>query len=161
MAIPIKDVLLVDWSTNADTRLTAAPATYGTTAAVATQYTAVHDPFVTAYNNLVAARASGTRSESLTALKNAAKTTLLQFARPLYKQIQANTAVTAGAKIELGIVVPDPEPSPQPVPGTAPLVRVDSVDGRTVRVSLRDVNNPDRRRIPARSEERRVGKACR
>ena len=62
MAIPTKDTLLVDWSTNANTRLTAAPATYGTTAAIATQYDALHDAFVLAYNNMVAARASGTRS---------------------------------------------------------------------------------------------------
>ena len=59
MAIPTKDVALVDWSTNTSTRLTAAPATYGTTAAVATSYAAVHTPFLTAYNNLIAARASG------------------------------------------------------------------------------------------------------
>src|SRR5687767_12874477 len=43
MSIPTLDVPLVDWSTNANTRLTAAPATYGTTAAVATQYDGLHD----------------------------------------------------------------------------------------------------------------------
>jgi hypothetical protein len=148
MAIPTKDVLLVDWSTNADTRLTASPATYGTTAAVATQYTAVHDPFVTAYNNLVAARSAGTRSQALTAIKDAAKLALLDFARPLYKTIQANTDVTDAAKIELGIVVPDTTNTPQPVPGFAPGLDIVAVNGGLLKVRLFDPAHPTRKRIP-------------
>ena len=107
MAIPTAVQALVDWSTNADTRLNASPATYGTTAAIATQYSAVHDPFLAAVAAVNAARDSGTRSSSLVATRNAAAAALLAFARPLYKQIQANTAVTAAAKIELGVKVPD------------------------------------------------------
>jgi hypothetical protein len=149
MAIPTQDSALVDWSTNADTRLTSAPATYGTTAAVATAYTAVHDPFITAYNNLVAARAAGTRSQSLTSIKSSAKAALLAFARPLYKQIQANTAVTDAAKIELGIVVPDALPSPRPVPAFAPGLTVVSVNGRLLRIRLWDPAFPTRKRMPA------------
>jgi hypothetical protein len=148
MAIPTKDVLLVDWSTNANTRLTANPATYGTTASVATQYDTLHDAYVLAYNNLVAARAAGTRSQSLTALKSGAKLALLNFARPLYKQIQANTAVTAAAKIELGVVVPNPEPTPQPVPAFAPGINIVSVNGRLVTIRLFDPAHPTRKRIP-------------
>ena len=149
MAIPTRDVLLADWSVNADARLTATPATYGTTAAVATAYHAVHDAFLTAYNTLVASRASGTRSSSEVAIKSAAKIALLNFARPLYKQIQANTAVTAAAKIELGVVVPNPEPTPRPVPSFAPLLTVVSVDGRLVRIRLGDPAHPTRKAMPA------------
>jgi hypothetical protein len=148
MAIPTNDVAFVDWSTNANTRLTASPTTYGTTAAVATQYDTVHDAFVAAYNNLVAARAAGTRSESLTALKDSAKLALLNFARPLYKQIQANTAVTDAAKIELGVVVPDALPTPIPPPAFAPGLTVVSVDGRLVSIRLFDPANPTRKRMP-------------
>jgi hypothetical protein len=148
MAIPTKDVLLLDWSTNASTRLTASPATYGTTAAVATAYAAVHAPFVTAYNNLIASRASGTRSESLTSIKALAKVALLNFARPLYKQIQFNTAVTPAAKIELGVVVPNPEPTPRPVPAFAPELTVVSINGRLMTVRLSDPANPTRKRMP-------------
>ena len=148
MAIPTKDSALVDWSTNANTRLTAAPATYGTTAAVATQYASLHDAFVAAYDNVVAARAAGTRSSSLASIKDAAKLALLNCARPLYKTIQANTAVTAAAKIELGVVVPDVQPSPQPVPGAAPQLTVVSVNGRLVKIRLSDPLNPTRKRIP-------------
>jgi hypothetical protein len=149
MAIPTKDSSLVDWSTNAKTRLTASPATYGTTAPVAAQYATLHDAYVLAYDNLVTARAAGTRSESLTSLRNAAKFALLAFARPLYKQIQANTAVTAAAKIELGVVVPDVLPSPVPPPAMAPALSVVRVDGRVVRIRLADLAHPTRRRMPA------------
>ena len=149
MAIPTKDVSLVDWSTNANTRLTASPATYGTTAAIATQYDTLHDAFVLAYNNLIAARAAGTRSESLTELKDNAKFALLAFARPLYKQIQANTSVTAAAKIELGVVVPNVEPTPQPVPDFAPQLTIVSVVGRLVTIRLSDPAHPTRKRMPA------------
>jgi hypothetical protein len=146
--IPFRAEDLVDWSTNANTRLNAAPATYGTTAAVAAQYTAVHDPFITAQDNLAAARAAGNRSASLTALRNAARETLLDFARPLYKQIQANTAVTDAAKIELGVVVPDVQPTPTPPPPFAPGLDVVSVTGRTVRIRLHDSQQPSRRGRP-------------
>ena len=149
MAIPVnKDVDLLNWSTNVDTRLTASPATYGTTAAVATQYSAVHDPFVAAYNALIAAREAGTRSESLTSIKDAARTALLDFARPLYRTIQYNTAVTDAAKIELGITIPDVEPTPIPVPGFAPGLQVRSVNGRLVSIRLFDPANPERKRFP-------------
>ena len=149
MAIPTKDVSLVDWSTNTTTRLTSSPATYGTTAAVATQYGGLHDAFVLAYNTLVAARAAGVRSSPLASLKDSAKQALLAFARPLYKQIQANTAVTDAAKIELGVVVPDTEPSPQPVPSFAPKLIVEKIDGRLVTIRLADPANDTRKRMPA------------
>jgi hypothetical protein len=129
--------------------LTASPTTYGTTAAVATQYAAVHDAFITANDNNVAARAAGTRSSALASIKDDAKSALLAFARPLYKTIQADTAVTDAAKIELGIVVPDVLPSPQPVPNFAPGLTIVGVDGRLVRIRLFDPANPTRRRIPA------------
>jgi hypothetical protein len=74
---------------------------------------------------------------------------LLNFARPLYKQIQANTAVTAAAKIELGVVVPDREPSPQPVPNFAPQLTIVSVNGGLVKVRLSDPAHPTRKRMPA------------
>lgn len=146
--IPVKDEALVAWATNASDRLTLSPVTYGTTAAVATQFATLRDAFVTAKDAQVAAQAAGTRSEALTALKQAAKVALLEFARPLYKQIQANAGVSDAAKIELGVVVPKVAPTPFPIPSMAPVLRVESVDGGLVRLALRDPNDPDRARLP-------------
>jgi hypothetical protein len=148
MAIPLRDSLLLTWSTNTDARLTASPTAYGTTAAVATQYAALHDAFVLAYNNLLAGRAAGIRSGPLTAIKDDAKTALLDFARPLYKTIQANTAVPDSGKIELGIVVPKTTNTPRPVPAFCPGLTVASVDGRVAKVRLWDPANPTHSRMP-------------
>lgn len=148
MAIPKKDARLVDWSTNVDARLTASPATYGTTPAIALAYRAVHEPFITAYANLIAARAAGVRSEAMTAIKQSTKQALLDYARSLYRTIQANIAVSSAAKIELGIHLIDSAPTPIPVPGDAPALRVNSVNGRTVSITLSDAARPDRKGLP-------------
>src|SRR6478672_1739290 len=118
MAIPAEnDSLLVAFSTNFNDRIVAAPATYGFSAAQASAYTALHTPFVSAYNAVVAARESGTRSRSLVASKDAAKASLLGYARQLYAQVQSSLTVTDAAKIELGVKVRS-APSPQPIPAS-------------------------------------------
>src|SRR5437762_792670 len=116
MAIPRKDSELVDFSTNFNDRIVAAPGTYGLSALQASTYTSYHTPFIAAYTALVAARESGTRSSSLAAAKDAAKTALLGYARQLYSQVQLSQTVPDSAKIELGVHVPR-APSPQPIPG--------------------------------------------
>jgi hypothetical protein len=103
---------------------------------------------MTARDALLAARSSGTRSESLTAQKSQAKRDLLDFARSLYKTIQANTSVADADKIELGVRVPDNRPTPRPVPGFAPGLAITSVDGRLVSVRIFDPAFPDRKRMP-------------
>jgi len=83
MSIPRKDSELVDWSTNANTRLNNDAAAYATTTDVANAYSAVHDAFISSYDNNVAARAAGIRSSPLASIKARAKVALLDFARPL------------------------------------------------------------------------------
>ena len=141
--------MLADWSTNANTRLTASPGTYGTTSGVAAQYATLHGAFITANDNLVAARAAGIRSSPLSSERTSRKLALLAFARPLYKQIQANTAVSDAAKIELGVVLPNVQPVPRPVPGYSPGILVTGVDGRLVKIRLFDPAHPTRKRFPA------------
>lgn len=147
MAIPTTDAALVAFSTNFNDRIVAAPATYGLSASQATAYTALHDPFVTAYNAVVAARESGTRSRPLASTKDTAKASLLAYARQLYAQVQSSLTVTDAAKIELGVKVRS-APSPQPIPASDPQLTVVSVDGCVVRIRLSDPANPGRTRIP-------------
>ena len=148
MAIPTKDSLLVPFSTNFNTRINATPVVYGTTAPAALAYTALHDPFVAAYNALIAAREAHIRSSPLAQTKDDAKRNLLRYARWMYKNIQANSAVTDTSKTELGIRVPDVSPTPQPVPSFAPKLSVESVNGRLVRILLTDPAHPTRKRMP-------------
>ena len=149
MAIPTKDVLLVDFSTNWNTRIVSSPTTFSLTAAQASAYTPLHSAFLASYNAMVAARESGTRSESLTAQKDADKVELLRYGRELYSLVQASLTVSDADKILLGVKVKDTQPTPIPAPGAAPGLTVVSVDSRLVSVRLFDPANPSRRAIPA------------
>src|SRR5687768_5657613 len=124
MAIPTKDSALAAWSTNADTRLTATPTAFGCTAAQATAYTALHDPFIAAYE---AASAIGARLRSLVAAKDVAKANLLQYAREIYAFVQASLTVTDANKELLGVRIRKTEPTPVPPPQFAPKLDVLSV----------------------------------
>ena len=70
MAVPTLDAPLAQYSTNFNTRGTAAPATFGLSAAQMTQYTTLHNAWMAAYN---AAKADGSKSKALVMAKNDAK----------------------------------------------------------------------------------------
>lgn len=147
MAIPKKDSLLVQWSTNFNDRIVASPTTFSLTAAQATAYTAVHTPFITAYNTMMAARESGTYAESMTAAKDSTKLALLQYGRQLYAFVSANASVSQANKILLGIHQ-HIMPGPLPPPGVRPGVDVISVAGRTVSLSIHDSASSTKRGKP-------------
>ena len=146
MAVPTTDARLAEFSTNFDTRGTAAPLTFSLTAAQMTQYTTLHDLFMSAYN---AAKADGARSKSLVVAKDDAKWNLIGYARELYGIIQAAPTVTNENKTLIGVVVKDTEPSPQPPPALSPLVTLLSVTGRVARYKIADRAFPNSKRKPA------------
>jgi hypothetical protein len=148
MSIPRTDRELVSWSTNADTRLTAAPDLYGITPAVAQQYNAVHTAFVLAYNEHMAARQSGVRSSPLASTTARCKRDLLIFARGLYKAIQSNPVVSDADKILLGVHIISDTRTRTPAPDVAPGIQVLAVDGRCVRIRIYDPAQPGRKRMP-------------
>ena len=148
MSIPLKDALLVPFSTNFNDRIVASPATFSLSAPQAAAYTALHTPYVTAYNAMMNARANGTRSESLTATKDSNKLALLKYARELYAFVQSNNSVSDANKILLGIhlrVVPGPIPRP----GVRPGMDIVSVANRTVTVHIHDSASSAKRGKPA------------
>jgi hypothetical protein len=145
MAIPTKDTLLLNWSTNFNTRGTATPTTLGLTAAQMTAYTPLHDGFVAAYN---AMNILGARSKSLVSAKNTAKAALLVYARQLYGFVQANADVSNADKDLLGVTV-RAQPSPIPAPIDAPQMDIVSVVGRTVSVRLHSATTQGKRGKPA------------
>jgi hypothetical protein len=143
--LPSRDAELVTWSTNFNTRVSAAPTTYGLTAGQATAYDALHDAFVAAYNT---ASADATNSTANVIAKDDARANLKANARTLARIVQANPSVTNVQRSELGLTVRDAEPSPIPPPAAAPGLDVVSVSGNTVRVRLHDTLNPARRGRP-------------
>jgi hypothetical protein len=124
----------VAWTNTADALLTASPAAYQQTPAVATAYHTVSLAYVEA---VAAMNDDAQKNKSLVAARDQAKKALLDFARPLYTAIQANPNVTYQAKVDMGIKVKSP-PSPIPAPGVVPTLSVASVFGRQVRLNIRN-----------------------
>jgi hypothetical protein len=132
LAINTKDSLLLAWASTADALLASSPSTYGTTAAVATAFHAVYQPYADA---MAALQDDAQKNKSAIALKDQCKKALLDFARPLYATIKANNAVTYQAKVDMGIHVNSP-PSRVPAPVWVPKLEVASVYGRNVRLRI-------------------------
>ena len=143
--IPSRDAELVTWSTNFDTKITAAPTDYGLTAPQATAYAAKHTAFVTAYQT---ASNPDTRSPTNVLAKDMARSALVAEARMLARIVQATPAVTPEQKSELGLTVRDVEPSPIPAPDFAPAINILSAVGNMVNVRIYDPVNPTRRGKP-------------
>ena len=145
---PAKEAELLAWSSNFASKIAATPTVYGLTAAQATAYAALHSTFSAAY---VLAIEPDTNSRTAIQAKNTAKENLMSApggARELVAIVQAFPGTTDEMRVELGLKVRDVEPTPVPVPRTAPALTIVSTVGRTVKVRLRDIDNPDRRGMP-------------
>ena len=117
--LPTRESELVTWSTNFNTRINAAPTTFGLTVPQAAAYGDLHDAFVSAYT---AATNDGTNSRSAIVTKNDAKALLVASARQLAGIVQRYPGTTNTMRSELGLTVKDAEPSPIPPPAVAPAV---------------------------------------
>jgi hypothetical protein len=145
MAIPTKDTLLVPYSTNWNTRITATPSAFNLLPAQATAYTALHDPYLAAF---AAMSVLGSRSQSLVSAKDAAKASLLFYARELYTFVAASGNVSDANKNLLGVRVRS-MPVPIGPPTVKPAVDGVSVNGQLVRVRLHDAAGEGKRTKPA------------
>ena len=143
--IPPRESELVTWSNNFNTLINATPVAYGLTSAQTMTYTSLHDAFVSAYQ---IANDNSTRTPSNIVTKDDAKDVMIDNARKLVGIVQADPSVTDTQRSDLEINVPDTEPTPVPVPRDAPALTIVSIIGRTVKIRLRDVANPDRRGKP-------------
>lgn len=145
---PSKDSSLLTWSSNFSTKITATPTAFGLDAAQATAYAALHTGYNTNYNRAVN---PNTNSKAAIAAKNVAKNNLLYGpggAWALVNIVQAFPGTTDDERAELGLRIPDAGPTPVPAPATAPDLSVLALLGRTVKLRLRDQENPDRRGKP-------------
>jgi hypothetical protein len=142
--LPSRDSLLLAWSANFSTRITADAVALGLTAAQATAYATLQSNFEAA----MAAIDPGVRSKSLVATKNAARLALKTSARLLAKIIQGQASVTDAQKIELGLNVRS-APTPIPPPADAPGITILSTVGNTVKLRLFDAIDSANRGRPA------------
>jgi len=105
MAVPLKDSLLVPFSTNFSTRLTATPVPFGFSAAQASTLATLVGAYSDAYAAMTEARSAGNRSKTLTDAKDSAKAALLPTLRAYYQQVQGSVVVADADKTLLGVAI--------------------------------------------------------
>lgn len=121
--IPTTDAAFAAWLLNFSTLLTAAPATYGLTAPDAVVVAAANSDFQPKY---LAATNPTTRTAGTVAAKDASRASGEAIVRPYAIRISVNAAVTAQAKINIGVTVRGAVPTPVPPPTTAPSLSIQS-----------------------------------
>ncbi len=138
--IPTKDALLLSWSSNFKTLITASPTTYNLTAAQATAYTAAHTAYATAYATAIE---PSTRTHPAITAKNAARAALKTQIRALVKFIDASATVTGAQREALGLNVRK-TPSPRPIPSEPPMLEIIERYGTTIIARLHDATGERR-----------------
>ena len=146
--LPSREADLVTWATNFNTKIGAAPTTYGMTAAQATAFTTLFNAFKTTY---ATANAPLTRSPVNITAKNVAKVNMIDGVggiRVLAAVAQAYPPITPDQLTDLGLTVRDANPSPIPAPTVAPEIDFMPTGTRTIRIRMHNetvlhVRKPD------------------
>lgn len=141
--LPSADAELLAWSTNFKTMIAGTPATYGLTAAQASEYATVQDTYATTFQ---VAKDPSTRTRPTVADKDAAKSELQISSRLLAKIVEGTASVTDAQKLALGLTVRK-SPTSRPAPDMAPIVEVMAVSGRSIKIRLHG-DEPSRRGRP-------------
>ncbi|MBB6428980.1 hypothetical protein [Algisphaera agarilytica] len=141
--LPARESELVTWTQGFASLIEANPTTYGLTADQATGYGALRAVFITAYDT---ANEQTTRSPANIEAKNTLKRQLIAETRKLVRIIQASPAINNDKRAALGITVPDTDPTPVPPPEDAPQLDIVSVEGRTVKLRLRNAATGKRKK---------------
>lgn len=131
--LPGREAALVTWTDRFLAAITAAPADFGLTAPDATNYQTSRTRFVDLY---LQAQGDATRTRVVVNEKNVAKRTLINATRTLVRVCEAWPQMTNAKRLELGITERKPRAGSVPAPTTEPFVKVESVIGRRVTVSL-------------------------
>jgi len=143
--LPSKDALLLSWSANFSTKITATPTAYGLVAAQATAYAALNTTYSTTYATAIN---PATRTKGTILAKNDARIPLRASARNLARIIQAFPTLTNTQRADLGITVRDVTPSPINPPTESPVMEVVSANGRALTLKLRSVDSERRGKPP-------------
>ncbi len=147
--LPSREADLVTWSANLLARLQAGgPTPYGLPGPTTAAYLALHNLWTSSFT---AANSDITRTPVSITAKNTSKQNHnngVNAIRQLVNIVQANPATTDEDRAELQITVRDAEPSPVPIPTIGPGLSVLSQLGRTAKIRLRDIENPDSRAKP-------------
>jgi hypothetical protein len=132
--VPRRDDQLKDWSNALSTNLSASYASYGLDESDAIEYAELTVDFAEA---LRVSQAGPTRTAVTVQEKSVCRTRLVERTRELNRRIQANPNVSNADRASLGLTVPKSTATSVGRPDDAPLLSVDHVIARTVRIRLR------------------------
>ena len=138
---PKVDGVLLPWSLNFSTKISATPTVFDLTASEAAAYAGLHADFTA---RLATAENPTTRTKETIANKTMSKLALLARARQFAKVIKASPTVTDGQRISLGLPLRDVSPTPAPIPASRPLLIIDPFGN----LRLADETTPDHRGKP-------------
>lgn len=141
--LPRKDAELLAWSQNYADVLAPDPTLYGLTMEQVGEYQTVQGDYALAY---AAANHALTRTKASIETKNMAKAALVAETRKLVDICQAWPGMTNDKRAQLQITIRDSTPTPVPVPTVEPQLDVVSVQGRTVKIRLRDKVTGERKK---------------
>lgn len=152
MAIPLyppnRDADVLAWSANFATKITDSPVPFGLTAPQAVAFTSLQLAYASSYETAIEL---STNSRSAITAKNTAKANLMRGpggAKELVAIVQAFPGTTDEMRTELGLRVRDADPTPVPAPKFAPTLTIVHTIGRSVRIRLRDAEDPASRGKP-------------
>lgn len=128
----LSDENLLAWSNTFSHHINAAPEQFGVTADQASAFEALTSTFNT---TLAAWRDNSTKTPVAFQNKMTARGALVTMAKYLVSSINSNPATTDAQRDELGIKARK-KPTPIPAPSQSPFVKVLSVSGQTVTLSL-------------------------
>lgn len=138
---PQRESDLVNWFTGFKARIEGNPGAYGLKPDEADDFIAAADAFTAAY---AVANSSETRTKANVAAKNTAKKAAIAQARKTVAICQAWPQMTDAKRELLKITVRDSDPTPVAVPGSAPVIEVQSVSGYTIKLRLKSAEGDGR-----------------
>lgn len=145
---PRKDVDLAAWTANFASRIQTDFALFGLTSAQADAYRPLSSAYVSAHQMVIN---PNTNSKQAVIAKNQAKFNLLRSpggAWDLVDIVQAFPGTTDAMRGELGLRIKDLEPTPVPAPPNAPMLTIVATLNRTVKMTVRDIIDQNRRAKP-------------
>jgi len=143
-----RDADLLQWSSNFDQKINFSPESYGISPLAAAEYAALHLSFAQLY---AAAVGASTRTPSGIVAKDDARAALVKRARQLAGIIRAMPQVDDARRLDLGLRAKRRATGVRrriERPSHAPVLRVISVQGSTVRIQLGNSQMPTRRTLP-------------
>ncbi|MEM7576725.1 MAG: hypothetical protein AAF328_04540 [Planctomycetota bacterium] len=132
--IPSREDQLAIWTGLVYSKLTENPTDFGVTEDQVIPFATAQEAFAAAF---ALTSDPATKTKITVADKNTKKEAMIAAVRPLIQTIQNSPVMTDAKREELEIPVRDRTPTPVPAPGSAPIIEVTKIDGRTLHLKFK------------------------